>query len=117
MSFTSNKNQAPEYKVEKQMNANKINYLLNKDFYENKSVHKMVELGGVPKLSGSVLSYNDIDIESKLRGIKSTNLEGVNFNPELQSKKLIDTPLFERPKVFVPPSFLHVYERSGFHNL
>jgi hypothetical protein len=117
MSFTSNKNQDAEYKTEKLMNSNKMNYMLSKDFGQNKSVHKMLELGGVPKLHSEVLSYNNIDIESKLRGIKSVNLEGANFDPDLKSRKMIDTPLFERQKVFVPPSFLHVSERSGFHNI
>jgi hypothetical protein len=117
MSFTSNKNQDAEYKTEKLMNSNKMNYMLSKDFGENKSIHKMLELGGVPKLHSEALSYNNIDIESKLRGIKSVNLEGANFNPDLKPKKMTDTPLFERQKVFVPPSFLHVSERSGFHNI
>lgn len=117
MSFTSNKNQDAEYKTEKMMNSNKMNYMLSKDFGENRSVHKMFELGGVPKLQGEVLSYNNIDIESKLRGIKSVNLEGLNFNPDLKSKKITDTPLFERKQPLVPPSFLHTSKRSGFHNI
>ena len=118
MSFTSNKNQDAEYKVEKLMNNHKLNYVLNKDFAHNDSTHKMFQLGGgVPKLHSESLSYNNIDIESKLRGIKSVNLEGLNFNPDLQSRKITDTPLFERQKAFVPPSFLHVSERSGFHNI
>lgn len=118
MSFTSNKNQDAEYKVEKLMNNNRINYMLNRDFSQNKSIHTMFQLGGgVPKLHGESLSYNNTDIESKLRGIKSVNLEGFNFNPDLQSKKMSDTLLFERTKPFVPPSVLHVNERNGFHNI
>ena len=118
MSYTDNKNQQPEYNVEKKMNNDKMNYMLSKDFSENKSVHKMFHLGGgVPKLYSDNLSYNNIDIESKLRGIKSTNLEGLNFNPELQSKKVLDKALFERQKTYVPPSFMHTCERRGFHNL
>jgi len=117
MSFTSNKNQDAEYKTEKLMNANKMNYILSKDFGENRSFHKMLQLGGVPKLHSEALSYNNIDIESKLRGIKSVNMEGANFDPDLKSRKMTDTPLFERQQAFVPPSFLHVSERSGFHNI
>ena len=118
MSFTSNKNQNAEYKIEKQMNNNKMNYMLSEDFSQNKSIHKMFQLGGgVPKLHSESLSYNNIDIESKLRGIKSVNLEGFDFKPDLQSKKISDTLLFERQKTFVPPSFLHVNERSGYHNI
>lgn len=117
MSFTSNKNQNSEYKVEKMMNSNTMNYMLNKDFCKNRSMHNMLELGGVPKLHSESLSYNNIDIESKLRGIKSVNLEGTNFNPTLQQRKITDTQLFHRPKVFVPPSFLHICERNGFHNI
>lgn len=117
MSFTSNKNQNPEYNVEKLMNSDKMNYMLNVDYCQNSSVHKMLELGGVPKLHSETLSYNNIDIESKLRGIKSINLEGANFNPDLKTKKITDTPLFKKQKTLVPPSFLHVSERGGFHNI
>ena len=117
MSFASNKNQDAEYKTETLMNSNKMNYMLNKDFGENRSVHKMLELGGVPKLHSEALSYNNIDVESKLRGIKSINLEGANFDPDLKSKKMTDASLFERQQQFIPPSFLHVSERSGFHNI
>tara|TARA_B100001996_G_C18539899_1_gene546506 strand:+ start:224 stop:580 length:357 start_codon:yes stop_codon:yes gene_type:complete len=118
MAFTNNKNQNAEYQVEKLMNSNKMDYMLNKDFSENTSTQKMFDLGGgVPKLYSNNLSYNNIDIESKLRGIKSTNLEGANFNPVLQSKKILDKSLFERQKAFVPPSFLHTSERRGFHNI
>ena len=117
MSFTSNKNQDAEYKVEKCMNSDKMKYMLNTDYGQNRSIHKMLELGGIPKLHSEILSYNNIDIESKLRGIKSVNLEGSNFNPDLKSRKMTEVPLFERQKTFVPPSFLHVSERSGFHNI
>lgn len=117
MAFTNNRNQVAEYRVEKRMNSTKMNYMLNTDFSDNKSTHKMFELGGIPKLSSEVLSFNNIDIESKLRGIKSVNLEGVVFNPELQPKKHTDTLLFERRRTFVPPSFLHSCERSGLHNI
>tara|TARA_Y100000389_G_scaffold145289_1_gene143776 strand:- start:224 stop:580 length:357 start_codon:yes stop_codon:yes gene_type:complete len=118
MSVTDNKNQNPEYRVEQLMNANKMKYMLNKNYIENQSAHKMFELGGgVPKLHSELLSHNNIDIESKLRGIKSVNLEGTNFNPDLKERKLTDTPLFNKGKVFVPPAFLHTNERSGFHNI
>lgn len=118
MSSTCNKNQDAEYKVEQLMNDHKMNYMLNTDFAQNKSVHRMFELGGgVPKLHGETLSYNNIDIESKLRGIRSVNLEGFNFEPDLQPKKITGTPLFERAKPLVPPSFLLNNERKGFHNI
>jgi len=117
MSFTSNKNQHAEYKVEKFMNFNKMNYMINKDFGQNQSIYKMLELGGVPKLHSEALSYNNIDIESKLRGIKSVNMEGANFNPDLKQKNITDTSLFQRQQTIVPPSFLHLSERNGFHNI
>jgi len=117
MAFTNNKNQDAEYKVNKLMNANKMNYMLSKDFSENKSSTKMFELGSVPKLHSGNMSFNNVDIESKLRGIKSVNLEGSGLNPELQPRKINVAPLFERQKMFVPPSFVHVSERKGFHNI
>lgn len=117
MTSTNNRNLGPEYRVEKTMNKNKMDYMLNVDFSENKSIHKIFDLGGVPKLYSENMSYNNIDIESKLRGIRSTNMEGFDFNPDLKSKKLLNKELFEKQKVFIPPSFLHGSERRGFHNI
>ena len=118
MASTNNKNLGPEYKVEKMMNQNKMNYMLSTDFSENKSIHKMFDLGGgVPKLYSENMSYNNIDIESKLRGIRSTNMEGFNFDPNLKSKKISYEKLFEKQQAIVPPSFLHTSERRGFHNI
>lgn len=118
MAFTNNKNQQVEYNLNKRMDLDKLNYMLNLNSCENKSKAVMFELGGgVPKLSSKQLSYNNVDVESKLRGIKSNNLEGNCFNPELQPRQFEVDTLFRKSQTFVPPSFFHVSQRNGFHNL
>ena len=117
MTSTRVKNESVEYSLEKEQNNKRMEYLLNIWAQENNKHVKMFDLGGVPKLASSQLSYNSIDIESKLRGIKSTNLEGSNFNPDLHVKSFSSSELFERQVMQLPPSIYHKSQRSGFHNI
>jgi len=118
MTSTRVKNEAIEYSLEKEQNNKHIEYLLNMTAQENKKLPKMFDLGGgVPRLTPSNMCYNGTDIESKLRGINSKNLEGSSFEPSLQSKSLASTSLFERIDVQIPPSILHQSQRNGFHNI
>jgi hypothetical protein len=118
MTSTRVKNEVIEYSLEKEQNNKHIEYLLNLTAQENKKETKMFDLGGgVPRLTPSNLSYNSTDIESKLRGISSKNLECGNFDPSLQSKKLGSSSLFQRLDVQIPPSILHQSQRNGFHNI
>lgn len=118
MTSTRISNRSIEYSLEKEQNTKHMEYLLNVTAQENLGQTKMFDLGGgVPKLPSSKLSYNNVDIESKLRGIKSTNLEGSNFNPDLKQKTIGVTSLFERQGIQLPPSILHQSQKSGFHNI
>ena len=117
MTSTRVKNEGIEYSLEKEQNNKHVEYLLNIGAQENNKRTKMFDLGGVPKLVSSQLSYNSTDIESKLRGIKSTNLEGCNFNQDLHAKTFLSSELFERHAMQLPPSVYHKSQRSGFHNI
>ena len=117
MAATRTINERVEYNLEKRMNNGKLGYLLDSSIRENNSGCRMFDLGGLPALNSANLSYNNIDMESKLRGIKSCNLEGSNFNPSLQSKQIQSLPLFERQSVHLPPAIIHHTERHGFHNI
>tara|TARA_Y100000992_G_C21269891_1_gene496085 strand:+ start:2360 stop:2716 length:357 start_codon:yes stop_codon:yes gene_type:complete len=118
MTSTRISNRSIEYSLEKEKNKKHMEYLLNVTAQENLGQAKMFDFGGgVPKLPSSKLSHNNIDIESKLRGIKSTNLEGNNFNPDLQQKTIGTAVLFERQGIQLPPSILHHSQKSGFHNI
>tara|TARA_Y100000389_G_scaffold203265_1_gene251157 strand:+ start:35589 stop:35972 length:384 start_codon:yes stop_codon:yes gene_type:complete len=116
MASTKIHNERIEYNINKKMNYNRLNYLLD-NVYENNDRYKMVDLGGNTKLYSSNMSYNNIDIESKLKGINSCNLEGMNFNPEVNLKKIESLSMFKKPPFIVPPSFIHISGRRGFHNI
>ena len=122
MTSTRNLNTTNNYKCEKKMNENLLGYLTNTIYGEQKSHVNMFNLGSNPsKMDGSNLSHNHIDIESKLRGINSTNLVGSSFNPELSKKSFSTTELFNnhlKENVLVPRPFFHNQdERSGMHNI
>ena len=118
---TRNSNQKSEYLCEKKQNKSILDYHLNPAFSEQQGGARMFNLGtGPSKMYSNNLSFNNIDIESKLRNIKSNNLEGTNFNPNLQSKSFNSINLFDnrlKQNVYLPPPLIHFNnERPGFHN-
>lgn len=122
MASTSNLNNKSEYICKKRENKKHMDYMTNQVFSEQKGNIRHLSLGSGPtKMNSSNLSYNNIDIESKLRGIKSTNLEGNDFNPSLESKSFGEKTLFDnhlKNEIYMPNPFIHYsQERPGFHNL
>lgn len=122
MASTRNNNEKHEYALEKRQNKLHSEYLLSPVFSEQPNTVRMMDLGtGPSKMYMANMSHNAIDIESKLRGIRSCNLEGSNFNPSLQKKSFNSLPLFEnhlRENVYLPSPLIHYSnERSGFHNM
>ena len=121
MSDQRNKNNVVEYKLQKKMNKSINDYMLNPNYSENNSSSRIFDLGGCPKFYSKNLSHNNVDIESKLRNIRSANLEGTNFDPTPQMKTLYSVNLFDnqlRNNVYLPNPFIHhSNERPGFHNL
>lgn len=122
MASTRNLNEKAEYSCEKKMNKNYADYMTASYYGETPGNTIMFDLGtGPSKMYGGNMSHNSVDIESKLRGIRSTNLEGPNFNPALQTKSTQSQELFDnhlRNNVYLPNPVIHyVNERGGFHNL
>jgi hypothetical protein len=105
MTSTRNKNTQSDYVVKKQESIMIRDYLIHD--YANTKTPVMFSLGSNPSFYSGVLTQNPIDIESKLRGIMSVNLEGPSFNPAPQFKSLPTVCYFERPKVFLPESYIH----------
>ena len=121
MASTRNSNQKSEYICEKKSNQKNLNYRLDDIYSEQKGNIRSFSLGtGPTKMYSGNLSSNNVDIESKLRGIKSTNLEGLDFNPSLQSKTIRNKELFDnhlKEQIHLPNPFIHhSQERAGFHN-
>ena len=108
MTSTRNGNTQGDYNVKKQESVMIRDYLLYND-YANTKTPVFFNLGSNPSFYGGVLSQNSIDIESKLRGIRSVNLEGPAFDPTPQFKSLPTISYFERPQfqTIMPQPYIH----------
>ena len=122
MSSTQNKNNIAEYLCSKKQNSKINNYMINNIYSEQNNNIRMFDLGALPsKVNASNFSYNHVDLESKLRGIRSNDLEFGSFNPDLQKKDFYSMDVFEnnlKENVYMPPPIFHdSNERKGFHNI
>ena len=106
MTSTRNGNTQGDYNVKKQESIMIRDYLLY-NAYANTNNPVLFTLGSNPSFYGGVLSQNSIDIESKLRGIRSVNLEGPSFDPVPQFKSLPTVCYFERPQMILPQPYIH----------
>jgi len=116
MSSTRNKNSQGDYNLEKKHNATFFKYFQEKDFAVHKNTSFMT-LGSNPSFKRDQMSSNAVDVESMLRGIRSTNLEGNSFSVVPEAKTVGHYELFERQKVYLPNSFhLSLSERPNVLN-
>jgi len=106
MTSTRNGNTQSDYNVKKQESNMIRDYVLYQD-YANTKNPVFFNLGSNPSFYGGILSQNSVDIESKLRGIRSVNLEGPSFNPTPQFKSIPSVSYFERPQFQMPQPYLH----------
>jgi succinylglutamate desuccinylase len=116
MSSTRNKNQRSEYSLEQKKNEHSLQYLQNKHYSSNEKISFM-ELGSIPNFRQNELAQNQVDVESMLRGIRSTNLEGPSFQAKPNTNHISSTSWFEKPKLVMPKPFSHSYnERPNYLN-
>jgi hypothetical protein len=105
MTSTRNKNTQGDYNVRKQESVMIRDYLIHD--YANTKNPVLFSLGSNPSFYGGVLSQNSVDIESKLRGIRSVNLEGPSFDVNPQFKSLPTVSYFERHRIILPQPYIH----------
>lgn len=122
MASTRNHNQAYDYACKKKQIQKHASHRFEPLFHEPKHAYQSFVLGANPtKLNANTLSYNAVDVESTLRGIRSCNLEGSSFQASLQPKDYYTVELFDshlQNNVYVPRPFYHDSDqRVGFHNL
>ena len=122
MTSTHNLNQPYEYACEKKQNKDALQYRINNVYSEQKNPCQMFVLGSIPShMNAKHFSYNPIDLESGLRGIRSCNLEGVSFRPALEKKDFYTQEIFTnnlKEPLYVPRPFFHNPDvRKGFHNI
>ena len=106
MSSTRNLNTMSNYEVEKNQNSMMEEYQL----YNGFGVHERPALlvrGTNPAMHRDQLSSNSVDVESMLRGIRSTNMEGPSFKVDPRLNSLNELSYFNPVPLIVPPSFQH----------
>lgn len=106
MASTRNKNMQTDYNSLQKQSL----HIFNHNTYLGKGNHNdtsFFEIGANPSFKRDQLVNNNVDVESMLRGIRSTNLEGVSFSATPEYNKIQTKKLFERPKVFLPVPFQH----------
>lgn len=116
MSSTRNRNQLSDYNVKKRESEVFHRYMSN-ETYSTHTDTRLMELGSIPKFNGEQLAKNYVDVESMLRGIRSTNLEGPSFQAKPRSIPLEHKSWFEKPTLVIPEDHKHSFnERPLFLN-
>lgn len=106
MSSTRNLNTITDYEVVKNQNAKMQDYRLYNGFGVNERPAFLTR-GANPAMHSEHLTANAVDVESMLRGIRSTNLEGPSFKVEPRYFGIDELSYFEPVPMIVPPSYQH----------
>lgn len=107
MASTRNLNTQSDYNLEKKMNQDIIQQRLYDGFGFN-SQHGMFTDGPNPsKMDSGHFSSNSTDIESMLRGIRSSNMEGPSFSVNPQLKPIRETSYFDKMPMVLPKNYYH----------
>ncbi len=104
MTSTRNLNTPQDYRLEKKMNQQCMEYNL----YTGATVNQHTAVfrdGPNAGLYAGQLDRNAIDVESMLRGIRSVNLEGESFQASPQPIHLPEVFYFKKNPIIIPPSF------------
>jgi len=113
MASTRNLNTKSDYKLEKIKDKGINDYL----HYQGARVNQSPALfknGPNPSMYGGELSTNMVDVESMLRGIRATDLEGESFSVVPRFKALEEISYFEKIPLIIPPSYQTTMERPNY---
>ena len=113
MASTRNLNTPSDYKLTKIKDKEMTNYL----HYQGSRVNDSPALfknGPNPNMYGGELSKNAVDIESMLRGIRATDLEGESFSTMPRLKELSEISYFDKIPLIIPPSYQTTMERPNY---
>jgi hypothetical protein len=106
MSSTRNRNTPNDYKLETKFNDSFYDYNVYNGYGKNNKPAYFVN-GIIGTMHSSNFTENNIDVESMLRGIRSTDLEDGPFKVNPEYKNLKELSYFERIPLFVPEPFIH----------
>jgi hypothetical protein len=114
MTSTRNLNTPQDYRLEKKMNEQFLEYHLYTGAKVNKNTALFRDGPNPNGLYAGQLDKNAIDVESMLRGIHSVNLEGESFRATPQPVTLPEVFYFTKTPIIIPPSFQHSTERPRY---
>jgi hypothetical protein len=113
MASTRNLNTPSDYKLKKIKDKEMDDYL----HYQGSRVNQSPALfknGPNPNMYGGELSKNMVDVESMLRGIRATDLEGESFSVNPSLKQLNEISYFDKIPLIIPPSYQTTMERPNY---
>lgn len=113
MASTRNLNTPQDYRLEKQKDQHYLDYRLYTGAAQNMSPGLFRD-GPNPKMYGGILDKNMVDVESMLRGIRSTDLEGESFHAVPETQKLPEVSYFTKTPIVIPKSFTLLKERPSY---
>jgi hypothetical protein len=115
MASTRNLNTKSDYLLEKRMNADIIQQRLYDGFGVNSQPGFFRDGVNPSRMDSSHFSSNSTDVESMLRGIRSTNLEGPSFQPTPMFKKMGELTYFDKLPMIMPKTYYHsTVERPNY---
>jgi hypothetical protein len=115
MASTRNLNTKGDYLLEKRMNQGILQQRLYDGFGVNSQPGFFRDGPNPSHMDSSHLSSNPTDIESMLRGIRSTDLEGPSFQVAPLFKPMGEVSYFEKIPMIMPKTYYHsTIERPNY---
>jgi hypothetical protein len=114
MSSTRSRNTKGDYRAEAHVFNNATDYLINKNYSYGQPISTFFPGEGLlqGRIASENLSSNNIDIETQLFGIGSTNLENPKTDESPQIKQLKSLSIINRLPIVIPePLFLEKGQR------
>lgn len=114
MASTRSKNTPGDYIAERNINNNSVDYFTNKSYSYGSPLTSYYPGDGLlqGRVASEILSHNNIDIETQLFGIGSTNLVSPKINQIPEIKPLQSLSIIERHSIIIPePLIVHPDQR------
>jgi len=116
MASTRNLNTKGDYAVKKMESTNINNYMLYNGYSVNSEPAYFVR-GANPSIYAGQICNNAIDVESTLRGIRSTNLEGPSFKATPEVVNIGEREYYTVNPTYIPRPYMHsTVERPMYLN-
>jgi hypothetical protein len=114
MASTRNRNSKGDYRAENNINNNKVDYYTNKSYSYGQPVTSYFPGDGIlqGRVASENLSFNNVDIETQLFGIGSTNLVTPKAFENPQIRILKSLSIIDKGSVIIPePLVVHKDQR------